>query len=381
MLGRPLAWSLTVALVVALLPSVGALPEGVLVVAVDTTYEGGVFVFPENVVVLPGATLTFRDAHVFLDAPETCPSRGTAGYCQPSILATGATVRVLRSTLDSHGYVPGDLDSGWTMAGVGARFEIVDSTLRHYKSMGTQSPGEAPSLVRGSTFVDARGPVSFIRGAVATVEDNSFQDVAAGVSFHDSPSILARNAFRDVGVGHGPGAFGRAIDVQSTVVGDKAYEAMTLVEENLVENAVQGMLNLNGFPNVVRNNVFRGNGDALVVGVSVGDDMVHEMAPVVEGNAFEDNGVALSFYTSGVFRHPDTRSSILWTLRDNAFVGTACSELKVLRLPAQVTLTVDARENWWGSAEGPQDKGPGCPAFDGTPVLADPWLTSDPRGT
>jgi hypothetical protein len=326
----------------------------------------------------PGSTLTFHNAHVFLDAPTFCPSRGSAGYCQPSILVTGGTLRILDSMVDSHTYTPADPDSGWNVAGVGATLLIERSTLTHFKSLGTQSPGLSPSLVRDSAFVDARGPLSFIRGAEALVQDNVFEDVYAGASFHDSPSLLAGNVFRDVGRDYGNGVSGLAIDVQSTIVGEKPYRALTRVEGNLVERAVHGMLNLNGYPNEIRGNVFRDNGIALAIGVSVGDDMLHSEAPVVEGNRFERSGDALLLYTSGVYRLPDSRDAVTLRAQDNAFVDTACRELNVLRVPPQVTLTVDLRGNWWGSALGPQDRGAECPAFAGAPALADPWLTSDP---
>ena len=381
MLGRLLIWSLCAALVGAAMPWAGALgtPQGVVPVVGDVTYADGTFTFPENLVVGPGSTLTFRNAHVYLDAPLFCPSRGSAGYCQPSILVTGGTVRILDSTIDSHTYFPADGESGWNIAGVGAVLVIERSTLTHYKSLGVQSPGAEPSLVRDNAFVHGRGSLSFIRGAEAVVTGNVFEDVYTGVQFLDSPSLLQGNTFRQVGRDYGSGLFGRAIDVQSTIVGEKPYEAMTRVEGNLVEGAPQGMLNLNGYPNLVRGNVFRDNSVALVVGVSVGDDMLHSEAPVVEDNLFEGNGDAIQLYTSGVYRLPDSRDAVTLTARGNSFVNTACREVFAERIPPQVTLTVDVRGNWWGSAAGPQDHGEGCPAFSVPAVLSDPWLTSDPR--
>lgn len=351
-------------------------PEGALVLATDTTYSDGTYVFRENLVVGPGVTLTFHNAVVFLDAPSFCPTRGSAGYCQPSILLDGGRLRILDSVVDAHAWDPHDPDAGWSVAGVGAVIEIRDSTLTRYKSLGTQSPGDAPSVVRDSLFVHARGALSFIRGAVADVRGNTFQDVYAGVSFHDSESTLVGNVFRDVGRDFGAGLFGRAIDVQATLVGEKAYRALTLVEGNLVENATQGMLNLNGFPNEIRNNVFRRNQQALTIGLSVGTDILHSDAPLVTGNLFDDNQDGVFFYTSGVFRIPDTGAVIWAHIHGNSFLDR-CTEVFVGPINAQVELIVDARENWWGSAAGPQDRSEGCPALTGN-VRYDPWLTSAP---
>lgn len=376
---RHAAWSMTIALVLGSLPLVAGLgtPQGAIPIVGDVTYADGTFVFPENLVVGPGSTLTFRNAHVYLDAPLFCPSRGTAGYCQPSILVTGGTLRILDSVIDSHGYSASDPESGWNVAGIGAVFVIEGSTLTHYKSLGTQSPGLEPSLVQGNAFVDGRGPLAFIRGAEATVQGNLFQDVYEGVSFHDSPSLLQDNVFRHVGRDYGLGRVGRAIDVESTVVGDKAYRAMTRVEGNLVEDAVYGMLNLNGFPNEIRNNVFRDTKMALVIGVSVGDNMLHSEAPIVEGNRFERSGDAIGIYTSGLFATADSRDAVTIRASGNSFVGTACREVSFLGVSPRVDMTVDVRGNWWGSDVGPQDRGAGCPAFPAA-VAYDPWLTQAP---
>lgn len=377
--GRLLAWSLTIATVVALVPAVGAqaVPQGVIPIAGDVEYADGTFVFRENLVVGPGATLTFRDAVVYLEAPKFCPTRGSAGYCQPSILLDGGTLRILDSVVDSRTWTEHDFESGWSVAGISSTLDIRGSTLLHYKSLGTQLPGGARSLVADNVFTDARGSLSFTRGAEADVTGNAFQRVYTGVIFTDSESALVGNVFRDVGRDYGAGLFGRAIDVQSTVVGDKGFRALTLVKDNLVENAFQGMLNLNGFPNDVRDNVFRSNLQALTIGISVGDDILHSEAPNVVGNVFEDNGDAILVYTSGVYRTPEGHDVVTIPIHENSFLGTDCMEIDADQVSPRVTLTVDARDNWWGTAAGPQDHGPGCPAFAGA-VLHDPWLTQAP---
>lgn len=380
--GRLLVWSLSIVCIVAAFPLGEAqepdLPKGVTPIVGDVVYEGGTFTITDHLVVPAGSTLTFRNAHVFLDAPVFCPTRGSAGYCQPSILAAGGTVRILHSVVESRHYDAHEPESGWTLSGVEAVFEIRHSTLTGYKGIGNQLPGAAPSLVEHNAFVHARGGVNFVRGAVAHVANNTFHDLWMGVSFHDSESVLVDNVFRDLGRDFGAGLFGRAIDVQSTLVGEKQFRALTRVERNLVENATQAMLNLNGFPNLVRHNVFRDNGIGLTIGVPMGDDILHSEAPIVEGNLFDDNRDALGFYTSGVARTPDYRVAITATLRGNSFVGTDCIEIGVARLGPAVTLTIDARQNWWGTSDGPQDHGPDCPALSGPGIVVDPWLTSAP---
>lgn len=304
----------------------------------------------------PGTTLTIRNATVYFDA-RGCGS----SVCEPpTVRLEGGTLRVSESRLDT---TRGDM--GWSLVGESARVEILDSVVANYSHISLQLAGEAPSRVERVTFRDAIGPLAFSRGAEADVVESRFEHVIAGVAVRDSSANVLRNAFHDV-------RGGRALDVQATLVGEKSFVTMPLVQGNLIEDSDVGMVSVNGFPNVVRDNVFRGNRLALHVYAFDGQDFVHTDAAVVEGNTFESNGVSLSM---GVMGSRPTSGTRVLEAHGNAFLGDACPHV-IARLRPNVEVRIHATDNWWGTAEGPATGTTGCPPVSGDSVTVAPWRTA-----
>lgn len=346
------------------------------VVAVDTVIEGGVHVWDHPIVVAAGATLTIRDATVWLDwVPPVC-TKGTAGYCQPNLMVLpGGSLEVESSTFDSHGWLVDGMDSGYTIHAVGGTLRFTDSLFTHFTGIGAQGPAPERSLVRHSRFTWGVSGLTFMRGNEADIIGNEFEDVMYSISIRDSASVVRGNHINRSERLFNVEPFGRGLDVQSTLVGDKAFETVPIIEDNLVENGSQGMLNLNGFPNTVRNNTFRNNRLGLSIGRTAGETTLHHEAATFTGNRFIDNLEAVRVYVSGT---PQNGSeTIHQELRGNSFTGTGCTDIAVAPTAPNVTLTVDASGNWWGTPDGPQDGPEGCPALSGN-VTADTWLTEAP---
>lgn len=336
--------------------------------------ENGTFTLTEPVVIGPGSSLTIRNATVWLDFPTTCPTRGTAGYCQPQIMALGGRLRIVDSTVDTHLYDPEDVDSMYAISILQGNLQIERSTLRHARIVGGQGDGGGLSYVADSVFEDGFQGLSFVRGMQVRVERNTFSDMTFGVAVRDAESTIADNVFRRIGSATN---FGRAIDVQSTIAGEKAYKTLATVQGNLVEDSHQALLNLNNFPNVIRRNTFRRNVTGSTLGLAIGDNMLNRGAPVYTDNVLQGNGTALQVYASGAPSEPETYEV---AVRNNSIVGTRCTDIEVLQTAATVTLKVDAAGNWWGRPEGPADKSATCPATKGS-VTVEPWLQGPPNNS
>lgn len=70
-------------------------------------------------------------------------------------------------------------------------------------------------------------------------------------------------------------------------------------------------------------------------------------------------------------------------MRGSAFVDNTCNDIDIHH-HATVSYTLDVRESWWGSPDGPRDPvGPDCESIAirvPSMVLLEPWLTSAPVG-
>lgn len=313
----------------------------------------GTFRLDMPVHVGPGSTLTIRNATVYFDA-RGC---GLPACEPPTIRVEGGTLLVQRSRLDtSRG------DMSWSLVGEGARIEMLDSVVANYSYLSLQLAGDAPSRVERTTFRDAYGPLTFSRGALGDIRDNRFKHVVSGVALRDTSGTLVGNAFHDV-------RGGRAIDVQATILGEKSFATMPLVQGNLVEEADVGMVSLNGFPNPILENTFRNNRLALLVNALDGRDYQHTDAPIVEGNVFQGNQLSLSMGVSAAKASGGVRTL---HAHGNAFLGEGCPHV-LARLRPDVTIQVDATDNWWGSPDGPAPARDGCAPVSSAAVTAAPW--------
>lgn len=341
------------------------------VVVGSQTISGGEHTFTERIVVTPGSTLTIEDATIYLDQPRSCPIGGTVVVCNPHLFVmAGGTLVARNTTFDTH-LPAGPLDpaSGYMIYTYSGRLDIEDSTIIRANSVGGELRGPVPSRIVNSTIRDGVQAVSFIRGAEATIEGNTIVNTRFGIDIRDSDSVIKDNYIHVLGYG---------IDVQSTLVGEKIWSTRALVEGNIVENSIAGFYTLNGYGSVVRNNVFRGNGWAAVLGVNTGDRIVAPYEPIVfEGNTLENNSNGVRAYAS-VSGGQSEPIELVVPARGNSIVGTACRSAQAsVPVNPNVTVVLDARLNWWGSAAGPQSNGPECPATSGF-AHVQPWLEAPP---
>lgn len=341
----------------------------------DQVIENGTFVITEPIVMGPGSSLTIRNATVYLDFPTHCPTRGSAGYCQPQIMLLGATLEVINSTIDTHLYDPAVIDSGYAIAAIGGELHFRNSVVRHARIVGAQGDALGPSTAIDSRFEDGFQGLNFTRGTEAVVRGNVFENLMYGVAVRDGRSFITDNVFRGISKPSGTGnLFGRAIDVQSTLAGEKAYDTVVLVEGNTVTDSYQALLSLTNFSTVIRDNVFRRNEFGSTIGVPVGEDMLHDDPITFTDNVLANNTTSVNLYASG---NPREATVVTVPLQGNSFLDRGCIDVEILQTAATVTLKADATQSWWGHQDGPKDKSENCPATKGD-VTTDPWLQEPP---
>jgi hypothetical protein len=344
----------------------------------DQVLENGTFVITEPVIIGPASSLTIRNATVYLDFPTYCPTQGSAGYCQPQIMLLGGTLKVLNSTIDTHLYDPAVINSGYAIASIGGELHIRNSVVRHARIVGAQGEARGPSTVIDSQIVDGYQGLNFTRGTEAVVRGNLFENLMFGVAAHDGRSFIIDNVFRNISKISGTGnPFGRAIDVQATIVGEKAFDTVVFVEGNTVVDSHQALLSLTNFATVIRDNVFRRNKIGSTIGIPMGDDMLHDEIPTYTSNQLINNETSIQLYASG---NPREATEVTVPLQGNSFIDRGCIDVEIMPTAATVTLKADASQSWWGHEDGPVAKSSTCPATKGA-VVVEPWLQEPPEGS
>lgn len=346
-----------------------------LVVVSDTTIDGGAHIWT-NPVVVNGATLTIRNATVYLDYIWGCGPRSNVTVCTNNITIVNGTLRVINSTLDSHVWSADMFDSGFRIEGWASTIDVENSVIQHYTHLGTEVPGPARSTITNSALKQGITSLYFWRGAEVDIVGNTFEDDYHAIEFRDTSGVIRGNHFNRSGrYVDEETMVGRAMDVETTTVGEKQFDSTAVIEDNLVENGSWGLLHLNGFASTIRNNVFRDNDLGINIGLIAGDNITHKDAPLLSGNVMDDNETAVHAYISGAPSDGlDTRTL---DLRGTQFVNTTCQEIVATQVPDNTSLTVDATNSWWGTPDGPQSHGKKCPATAGD-VKVSPWLTSAP---
>jgi hypothetical protein len=324
----------------------------VLLAPVHTEMVDGTFRLFAPLRVGPGESLALRNATLFLDY------RDATG--QPAIEIAGGTLLVDGSRLDT------SLPDGFRIRGEAARVTIVDSEVTHYASIMFSYPGTAPAVLANSTFDEASGDLLFTRGATVVATGNTFRDSPSGIAVVDAQASVVGNHFERI--------VGRAIDIESSVVGGHAFPMDTLVEDNVIEASRWAALLMSGDPITVRGNGVRGNHFGITVTPFIGNETAHITTPTIEGNTFDGNDDGLALSLNGVLVQPMT---FALALHHNSFVGNACYDVRVYE-HTDVTFLVDATQNWWGDPAGPSAKGPGCPGIWGANVETAPWLEEAP---
>ncbi|HWG91235.1 MAG TPA: right-handed parallel beta-helix repeat-containing protein [Candidatus Thermoplasmatota archaeon] len=357
----------------ALPPTAGALSVPVadtLVIEGDHQYVGGVFVFTQPIVVAPGGSLTFRDATVYFDADRGCDAAAGVEYCPASILVSpGARLTVKRSTLDTR--LP--LADRWTtyvhIRTAGGVLQFEDSTVQHVLRVAVLGAALAPSTFTNTTFRDGATGISAGKAARIEVRNSVFEDLFEGVSFDDASGLLHGNRFSRL-----PNF---AVWLQSTAVGEKALPSpLSVVGNHFEDNRVHLITTIN-YPILIENNRFERAGiRAVTVGMNMGDQALNLATPRILGNRFLDNPENILLYMNTAGRRFEQAQTV--NVEGNSFEGKRCKDLQTSFFQDTVRVHVDATLNWWGSPEGPQDHGPGCPALSGHGIRVDPWLTEAP---
>lgn len=342
-------------------PAFAAVPASGTVRPVVGTelWEGGSFVLREHVVVPAGATLTIRDVTVDFQVPELCsPIGGTLGYCQSDIqVLPGGRLVVERATI-------------LTTATVGRMYptivafgdlSVTDSRFVKLGVLNVMGPGNG--YVARNEFDHAGGEVSFWRDATGIAEDNWLHDGYAGIAAQDASPTLRNNVLERID--------GIAIRVQQSLVGDKIFVTAPVVEGNVVRDSFEGLFSDAGSGFSIADNVFERLDYGVAVRVPFSDQMVQIAAPTVAGNRFLD----VSSVLYAVSMTGPQGSTVVVPFAENSVEGTTCVFARAVS-NANVHVQVDARGNWWGSADGPTPAA-GCSGFAGD-VLYDPWLAAPP---
>lgn len=340
-----------------------AVPAGATARAIvgNEVWENGTFLVTEPVVVLPGSSLTIRNAVVDFRVPELCsPIGGTLGYCQPDVtVKPGGRLLVESSTITA----PADTWRMWPFFWILGEASIRDNVFERFNGMNFQVTGSG--VVSGNEISDMIGEVAAWRGTTPLFEDNWIHDSHGGIGAQDASPTIRGNVLERIS--------GYAIRVQESIVGDKAHVTAPIVEGNVVRDSFEGVFTDSGFPYTISGNRFEGVRYGIVVRAATHESTVHQGTPLVEGNTVIGSRIAL--YAVALQPIQPRPEPVVVTFRDNSILDTICTPVKAAS-NANVHVQADARENWWGGASGPAGGGD-CPATEGD-VLYDPWLTESP---
>lgn len=349
----------------------------------NTVIADGTYTFRDYLVVPAGATLTIRNATVWLDADRLCTGRTNlpgAYRCQPQLEVHGALV-VESSTLDTRNWQD-DVDHGFILDVERGTARIANSTLRHYVGVSFVQAGPAPTVVEGNAFREGVGAIRFMQGVDAVFRRNLVDGVRDGVLVSDAATPIEDNVFLNVTRSFDAAGYNWAIAVTSASPNDHAWRADGPVRRNLVDNATAGIVTRTGSANVIEDNVVRNVQAGMLLGVVQDGAALARDTPIVRRNLVEHarEGVRISGHaTTG----PSADSFEALSLEDNALVDITCIGVRVTPLPDGVSLAVDARAVWWGDGRGPRDASPECPAVlvedPAATVDASPWLRAPPQ--
>lgn len=339
-----------------------------LVIAVDTEFADAGFTFTVPIHVLPGATLTFRNAQVFLDAPPVCsPLGGSLAYCHGDITVTDATVRFIDSEVDTHAQVHGDdFRDMWRIIGLNSAMIAEGTSFHHGDLISFQGAADQRSSFVRNVFEGGKtGPI-LIRGAEADFIDNTFQNQYFGIRATDGHHVIRGNTFLNI--------VNSAVNFEDTLVGDKPYPLSGVVEDNVFDGGGVGLILLTTEAIPVTGNAFRNLEAGVKLGLVTGEGMSLGGVPTFTDNLVQGNIAGVEVYTSALSSR--MRYSIDFSMSGNSLVDN-CMDLTSNPRAPNVELQVDARGNWWGTAAGPVNT-PGCPAVAGPNVTTSPWLTAAP---
>lgn len=383
---RPLAPAFALALLVLPLAMPVSQADVLLgrVVAGVTVYENGEFVFPDALIVPEGATLVFRNATIWLDADRLCTGYTNipAAYqCVPQLGIRGGTLIMDRVVVDTHRW-NGELEGGYIIDVEHGDAQITDSDLKHYRQISLYKPGLSPSLLEGNWFHESPGPIRFLQGVEATFRNNLVTDTRDGVWVNDATVDIVGNTFRDITQEFGTGGARESIWVFASSPQDRVWPTLGEIRGNRIENAFRAILNQNAFAIPIEDNVITNVTYGMTINIQSDGQNFARQPPIVRNNIVHDatNGIVVAG-TAAVGSQGVAQKTL--DLRGNAILDARCHALRVLPLPNVISVSVDARDTWWGSRDGPTSLDPACAPVrvddESASVDTSPWLTKEPK--
>lgn len=346
-------------------------PTGETVIFGEERWEDVDRTINERVVIPSGATLVVRDSTLDVNVSEECTIVRLNGmYCYPDIqiLAGGQLVienSEITTSSDEFLRYP-------TISADGGSLEIRNSSLSKTGEIKAQATGANLTFI-GNEVTDAINAVGVWRGADGLIEANHFHDTNAGVFVRDASPVIQDNNFTDA-------VTDWVIRIQSSIVGEKAFEAAPLVENNTVIGGGTGIFSDSGFGvEIVDNTFVEQEFKAISHRIPGIGSKVQSTPPTITGNVFEEQHKVLDVRTVD---SEEVEPPVELEFHGNS-IDAWCSYISASS-GENAPLTVDATSNWWGSADGPlEPEDENCIAFveDDAEIIVEPWLESPPGNT
>lgn len=222
----------------------------------------------------------------------------------------------------------------------------------------------ANTTVANNTFSGLQRAV-IVSGSDGTVTGNLIENSSIGVSLSGADGRIVANTVRDnereaiTGVSENGTVQGNDVFRNGAGISFRLWPGIEIANNTVVDNDEFGIKLRGAHDGTVENNTIEASG----IGVLLQEGFISETA----GNHLRGNEIAEN--RIGVLVHGDAPGT---TLRENNVHDSARDGLDA----SQADQEVDARWNWWGCSEGPEDAA--CDSVSGD-VAYEPWLTT-PNG-
>lgn len=337
-------------------------------------YENGTFTFTDAIVVGAGATLTFRNATVYLDQSRVCSgdSNLVGSQCRPSITVDTGVLHIVDSTIDTNRNFTRSTD-GWRIEVTSGVTTFERSRLVNYNEIIVRRTAAAPSVFRDNNFTDSIGPLSVFTGARAVIERNDFVSLHRGVLVSDATASIHDNRLEHAG---------EAIHLTESLAGDRTFDTPSDIRRNVIQDGSRwGIWIGANFGGIIEDN--RLLRVRLGIGINVAGDSadVDRTVPAFHRNLVDASDTAFYVATQIPTVSLGPHSARL-DATDNAFVNTLCNDVWINDADVGFAVEADFRSSWWGSALGPQPHGACASVQDASAdvtTLTSPFRTSAPE--